>query len=595
MSISTVKNLEALRSAMRKHNVDAVIIPGTDPHQSEYVSDHWKFRDWISGFTGSNGTAVVTLGKAALWTDSRYFLQAESQLDGSGFELVKEKIPGEPTIQQWLAQNLSDDSLVAIDGRLFSIIEANRLENFCGENGFMLATNFYPADEIWTDRPGIPAGKAYVHDVAYAGEDVDSKVSRTVDAVQQLGATSTFIASLDEIAWLFNLRGSDVDYTPVVISYAYISADERVIFIDGDKLTPEVKEHFKAHGIKVKDYDDVERFLEKRRESDTVLLDPNRVSDTLGQAIMCGKIYAQSPVIDLKSVKNDVQIEGFRKAMELDGAALVRLFRWLEAEVPNSGINEVDVSNKGIELRSQSDLYRGDSFAMIAGYKEHGAIVHYQADDSSASTLHPDGLLLVDTGGQYLCGTTDITRTISLGNPTPDEIHDFTLVLKGHLALARAKFPVGTTGVQLDVLAHEPLWAEGKTFRHGTGHGVGHFLGCHEGPQSIRTDINPAVIKPGMVTSDEPGLYITGKYGIRTEVLLLCVEGQKTDDFGDFLEFEVLTLFPYDTSLIDLHMLSQTEIDQLNTYHKLVFDRLSPYLNDDEKAWLAQKTQPVHK
>lgn len=595
MSISTVKNLEALRSAMRKHNVDAVIIPGTDPHQSEYVSDHWKFRDWISGFTGSNGTAVVTLDKAALWTDSRYFLQAESQLDGSGFELVKEKIPGEPTIQQWLAQNLSDDSLVAIDGRLFSIIEANRLENFCGENGFMLATNFYPADEIWTDRPGIPAGKAYVHDVAYAGEDVDSKVSRTIDAVQQLGATSTFIASLDEIAWLFNLRGSDVDYTPVVISYAYISADERVIFIDGDKLTPEVKEHFKAHGIKVKDYDDVERFLEKRRESDTVLLDPNRVSDTLGQAIMCGKIYAQSPVIDLKSVKNDVQIEGFRKAMELDGAALVRLFRWLEAEVPNGGINEVDVSNKGIELRSRSDLYRGDSFAMIAGYKEHGAIVHYQADDSSASTLHPDGLLLVDTGGQYLCGTTDITRTISLGNPTPDEIHDFTLVLKGHLALARAKFPVGTTGVQLDVLAHEPLWAEGKTFRHGTGHGVGHFLGCHEGPQSIRTDINPAVIKPGMVTSDEPGLYITGKYGIRTEVLLLCVEGQKTDDFGDFLEFEVLTLFPYDTSLIDLSMLSQAEIDQLNTYHKLVFNRLSPYLNDDEKAWLAQKTQPVHK
>lgn len=595
MSISTVKNLEALRSAMRKHNVDAVIIPGTDPHQSEYVSDHWKFRDWISGFTGSNGTAVVTLDKAALWTDSRYFLQAESQLDGSGFELVKEKIPGEPTIQQWLAQNLSDDSLVAIDGRLFSIIEANRLENFCGENGFMLATNFYPADEIWTDRPDIPAGKAYVHDVAYAGEDVDSKVSRTIDAVQQLGATSTFIASLDEIAWLFNLRGSDVDYTPVVISYAYISADERVIFIDGDKLTPEVKEHFKAHGIKVKDYDDVERFLEKRRESDTVLLDPNRVSDTLGQAIMCGKIYAQSPVIDLKSVKNDVQINGFRKAMELDGAALVRLFRWLEAEVPNGGINEVDVSNKGIELRSQSDLYRGDSFAMIAGYKEHGAIVHYQADDSSASTLHPDGLLLVDTGGQYLCGTTDITRTISLGNPTPDEIHDFTLVLKGHLALARAKFPVGTTGVQLDVLAHEPLWAEGKTFRHGTGHGVGHFLGCHEGPQSIRTDINPAVIKPGMVTSDEPGLYITGKYGIRTEVLLLCVEGQKTDDFGDFLEFEVLTLFPYDTSLIDLSMLSQAEIDQLNTYHKLVFNRLSPYLNDDEKAWLAQKTQPVHK
>ena len=290
-----------------------------------------------------------------------------------------------------------------------------------------------------------------------------------------------------------------------------------------------------------------------------------------------------------------MQIDGFRKAMELDGAALVRLFRWIESEVPSGNINEVDVSNKGIEFRSQSELYRDDSFAMIAGYKEHGAIVHYQADDTTAATLHPDGLLLIDTGGQYLCGTTDITRTITLGNPTPEETHDFTLVLKGHLALARAKFPVGTTGVQLDVLAHGPLWSEGKTFRHGTGHGVGHFLGCHEGPQSIRTDINPATLKPGMVTSDEPGLYITGKYGIRTEVLLLCVDGQKTDDFGDFLQFEVLTLFPYDTALIDVNMLSQEEINQINDYHHTVLSRLSPYLNDDERAWLEQKTQPIHK
>ena len=595
MSNSTVKNLEALRSAMRKQSVDAVIIPGTDPHHSEYVNEHWKFRDWVSGFTGSNGTAVVTLNQAGLWTDSRYFLQAEMQLADSGFDLHKENIPGEATIQEWLAQNLGDDSLVAIDGRLFSIMEANRLEYFCGENGFMLATNFYPIDNIWTDRPACPNDHAYVHDVAYAGEDVDSKITRVLEAVHSAGANATFIAALDEIAWLFNLRGNDVAYTPVVISYAYVSDDERVLFIDDNKVTPEVKEHLKTHDIKGKDYDSVEQFLEKRHESDTVLLDPDHVSDALGQAIMCSKLYAKSPVIDLKAVKNDVQIDGFRKAMELDGAALVRLFRWIESEVPGGNINEVDVSNKGIEFRSQSELYRGDSFAMIAGYKEHGAIVHYQADDTTAATLHPDGLLLIDTGGQYLCGTTDITRTITLGNPTTEEIHDFTLVLKGHLALARAKFPVGTTGVQLDVLAHGPLWSEGKTFRHGTGHGVGHFLGCHEGPQSIRTDINPATLKPGMVTSDEPGLYITGKYGIRTEVLLLCVEGQKTDDFGDFMQFEVLTLFPYDTALIDVNMLSQEEIDQINGYHHTVLSRLSPYLNDDERAWLEQKTQPIQK
>ena len=592
MSKETFPHLEALRDLMRSKHIDAVIIPGTDPHQSEYPSEHWKFRDYVSGFTGSNGTAVVTLDDAGLWTDSRYFLQAAEQLEGSGFTLRKENIPGEPTVLEWLGEVLDEDAVVGVDGRLFSLIEANRIEMFCAQNGFMFAPDFRAAEALWTDRPARPMNPAFVHDEALAGEDVDSKVSRVVDALDAADADGLLITALDEIAWLLNLRGSDVDYTPVVIAFAYVSEDERVLFIDSEKVTSEVKDHLKKYGVKIKDYDDIEKFLGKISSTATVMVDPNRVSDALGQAMICNKTYMASPVIALKGVKNECQIAGFRQAMLYDGAAMVRMMMWLEQNVAN-GITEMDVDRRLQQERAAYASNRGDSFHMIAGYKDHGAIVHYEATDESAYTLAPEGLLLIDTGGQYLEGTTDITRTISLGNPTAAEKHDYTLILKGHLALARAVFPQGTMGVQLDVLARGPLWNEGMTYLHGTGHGVGHFLGCHEGPQSIRMEANPTPLELGMVTSNEPGIYKTGEYGIRTENLLLCVPACSNEEWGEFYKFESLTLFPYDTTLMDMDMLSREEVKQINDYHAMVCERLRPLLSADEAQWLEQKCKSI--
>ena len=592
MSKETFPHLEALRDLMRSKHIDAVIIPGTDPHQSEYPSEHWKFRDYVSGFTGSNGTAVVTLDDAGLWTDSRYFLQAAEQLEGSGFTLRKENIPGEPTVLEWLGEVLDEDAVVGVDGRLFSLIEANRIEMFCAQNGFMFAPDFRAAEAIWTDRPARPKNPAFVHDEALAGEDVDSKISRVVDALDAADADGLLITALDEIAWLLNLRGSDVDYTPVVIAFAYVSEDERVLFIDSEKVTSEVKDHLKKYGVKIKDYDDIEKFLGKISSTATVMVDPNRVSDALGQAMICNKTYMASPVIALKGVKNECQIAGFRQAMLYDGAAMVRMMMWLEQNVAN-GITEMDVDRRLQQERAAYASNRGDSFHMIAGYKDHGAIVHYEATDESAYTLAPDGLLLIDTGGPYLEGTTDITRTISLGNPTAAEKHDYTLILKGHLALARAVFPKGTMGVQLDVLARGPLWNEGMTYLHGTGHGVGHFLGCHEGPQSIRMEANPTPLELGMVTSNEPGIYKTGEYGIRTENLLLCVPACSNEEWGEFYKFESLTLFPYDTTLMDMDMLSREEVKQINDYHAMVCERLRPLLSADEAQWLEQKCKSI--
>lgn len=592
MSKETFPHLEALRDLMRSKHIDAVIIPGTDPHQSEYPSEHWKFRDYVSGFTGSNGTAVVTLDDAGLWTDSRYFLQAAEQLEGSGFTLRKENIPGEPTVLEWLGEVLDEDAVVGVDGRLFSLIEANRIEMFCAQNGFMFAPDFRAAEAIWTDRPARPMNPAFVHDEALAGEDVDSKISRVVDALDAADADGLLITALDEIAWLLNLRGSDVDYTPVVIAFAYVSEDERVLFIDSEKVTSEVKDHLKKYGVKIKDYDDIEKFLGKISSTATVMVDPNRVSDALGQAMICNKTYMASPVIALKGVKNECQIAGFRQAMLYDGAAMGRMMMWLEQNVAN-GITEMDVDRRLQQERAAYASNRGDSFHMIAGYKDHGAIVHYEATDESAYTLAPEGLLLIDTGGQYLEGTTDITRTISLGNPTAAEKHDYTLILKGHLALARAVFPKGTMGVQLDVLARGPLWNEGMTYLHGTGHGVGHFLGCHEGPQSIRMEANPTPLELGMVTSNEPGIYKTGEYGIRTENLLLCVPACSNEEWGEFYKFESLTLFPYDTTLMDMDMLSREEVKQINDYHAMVCERLRPLLSADEAQWLEQKCKSI--
>ena len=594
MSKETVKNLEALRDEMRRLRVDAVIIPGTDPHQSEYVSDHWKLRNWVSGFTGSNGTAVVTLDQAGLWTDSRYFLQAAAELDGSGFVLHKEDVPGEASIEEWLVDNLEDGAVLAVDGYLFSINRAAELEELCGRNGLRFASDFDIADRVWTEgRPERPTGKVFIHEEKYAGESALSKIGRVLAEVKAVGADSIFIPSLDEIAWTLNLRGSDVTFTPVFVSYLYLSDEEKVLFVDEVKLDEDVRAYLKSMDVKVKPYDSVKDYLARVSVHETIMLDPVKVSDTLARALDCMKVYAPSPVAMLKAVKNEVQLAGTRKAMERDGAALVRLFMWLEENAGTGKYNEIDVWKKGMEFRGRSELYRGDSFGMIAGYKEHGAIVHYTADEESASTLAADGLLLIDSGAQYLDGTTDITRTVSLGNPTADEIHDYTLVLKGHLALARAQFPVGTRGSQLDALARIYLWEEGMSYLHGTGHGVGHFLAVHEGPQNIRLNENPTTLRPGMITSDEPGVYKAGKYGIRIENLVLTVEGEHTAEFGDFCKFEVLTLFPYDSSLIDRSMLTPGEVEQVNNYHKQVYERLSPYLTEEEKAWLADKTKEL--
>lgn len=594
MSKDTVKNLEAMRDAMRRVKVSAVIIPGTDPHQSEYVNPHWKVRDWITGFTGSNGTAVVTLNSAGLWTDSRYFLQAADQLQDSGFDLHKEDIPGEATITEWLAEEMNDDEILAVDGRLFSLNKANQLEEFCGANGLRFATDFAPADTIWENRPARPMSKAFVHDIKYAGETAESKIERVLEQVENMGADAIFMPALDEIAWTLNIRGADVECNPLVVSYLYLSQDDKVLFVDAEKIDAEVAAYLDGIGVSVVAYDEVQDYLKKKvKPSTTVLLDPNQVSDTLGRALECYKVYAKSPVAPLKAIKNEVQIAGTRNAMERDGAALVRLWKWIEENAGTGKITEVDVANKAIECRSVSELYRGESFGMIAGYKEHGAIVHYSAKPETASALKAEGLLLVDTGAQYLDGTTDITRTMSLGNPTESERHDYTLVLKGHLALGRAKFPVGTRGSQLDALARIYQWNEMMTYLHGTGHGVGHFLGVHEGPQNIRLNENPTTLKPGMITSNEPGLYKAGQYGIRTENLVLTIPAGHSEEFGDFLKFETLTLFPYDTNLIDLSMLSREELEQVNAYHDEVRNRLTPYLNEEEQAWLNKRTAKI--
>ncbi len=587
----TRQHLETLRDLMRRVQVAAVIIPGTDPHHSEYVNDHWKLRDWLTGFTGSNGTAVVTDDDALLWTDSRYFLQAEQQLADSDFVLMRENgDDADPSIEEWMAQHLDEDAVIAIDGRLFTVMEASRLERFCGENGFRLATEFPIAEKVWDNRPPLPSAPAYVHDEALAGESASDKIARVLESVENIGAEAMFISALDDIAWLFNLRGSDVEFTPVVTAFAYISSRDRSLFIDKDKVTDEVEQHLKACDVRVRDYDDVKHYLERRSEHDTVLVDPNSVSDVLAGAMPCQVVYAASPIAALKAVKNQVQIDGFRKAMEHDGAAMVRLLKWVEENAPSGAVTELDVWEQGKQFRARCGDYRGDSFAMIAGYKEHGAIVHYEADETSASTLQADGLLLIDSGGQYLNGTTDLTRTITLGNPTDEEKRDYTLVLKGHLALARAQWPEGLCGVNLDVLARLPLWQNGMTYWHGTGHGVGHFLGCHEGPHSIRTEQNPVPLRPGMVTSDEPGVYKTGRYGIRTENLLLVTPAVETEEYGRFLRFETLTLCPYDLRLIDRSMLSNEEVEQINAYHREVRNRLTPLLDGDEAQWLAEHT-----
>lgn len=587
----TIKErINALRMLFTSNHIKGIIIPSTDPHLSEYVAPHWKSREWISGFTGSAGTVVVLQDKAGLWTDSRYFLQAAEQLKDSGITLYKEMLPETPSINEFLCKNLKPGEAVGIDGKMFSVLQVEQMKKELAKQNIQVIMVGDLMNDIWNDRPAIPQAPAFIYEMKYAGMSCEDKVLKIRTWLEEQEAESLFLSALDEIAWTLNLRGSDVHCNPVIVSYLLITQNEIVYFISPEKVTIEVATYLKEQHVDIRDYDEAEVYLSTLTEK-SIVLNPGKTNYAIYSAIHpdCKIICKESPVTLLKAIRNEQEIAGIRAAMQRDGVALVKFQKWLEEVVSSEKETELSIDKKLHEFRAAQPLYMGESFDTIAGYKEHGAIVHYSATPESNATLRPKGFLLLDSGAQYLDGTTDITRTIPLGELTEEEKTDYTLILKGHIALATAKFPVGTRGAQLDVLARMPIWKEGMNFLHGTGHGVGHFLSVHEGPQSIRMNENPIVLQPGMVTSNEPGVYKAGKHGIRIENLLLtCKAGEGM--FGGYLQFETLTLCPINTNCIVRGMLSPEERAWLNCYHRTVYEKLSPYLNDEEKVWLQKKT-----
>ena len=603
------KRLEDLREVMRREHLAACIFPSTDPHQSEYVADHWKGREWISGFNGSAGTAVVTLTSAALWTDSRYFLAAEEQLKGTEFQLMKLKVEGTPTIPAWLGKEImgsrhlkEDWSEVAIDGRCSSVSEVRDLiADLRQENGITLRTNFDPLKLIWKDRPAIPENPVEIYPLKYAGESTHDKISRIREALREQHADGMLMAALDDIAWTLNLRGTDVHCNPVFVSYLLIASKSVTLYINKVKLSPEVLAYLKAEDIKVEDYEQVENGLKAYFEYN-ILLDPNEVNYRLYEVVKNkGKqdnrpkteiVEAESPVKRMKTVKNATEIAGFRSAMLKDGIAMVKFLRWLKPAVEAGGQTEISVDKMLTSLRAEQPLFRGISFDTIAGYQAHGAIVHYEATPETDVALKPEGFLLLDSGAQYLDGTTDITRTIALGPLTEEQKRVYTLVLKGHIQVELCKFPSGASGTQLDILAREAMWREGLNYLHGTGHGVGSYLNVHEGPHQLRMEWKPAPLVEGMTVTDEPGIYLAGKFGVRIENTLLITPYKETE-FGKFLQFESLTLCPIDKSPIIKEMLLDEEVEWLNGYHQRVLDMLSPYLSEDEAEWLREACAPI--
>ena len=589
--ISVKQKLDRLRNAMKENGIDAYIVPGTDPHAGEYIADHWKEREWISGFDGSVGTAAITLDKAGMWIDSRYYLQADEQLKGSGFDAMKTGMPETPDIIRWIISQMKRGNRVGVNPQMFPVNTYIAMRNELAASGLELV----PVDfisNIWLDRPEIPQKKCFVYPVEYAGKSCSEKLSLLRNEMRKFDAHVFVISALDEIAWLFNLRGNDVDYNPVVIAYALIKVDSAVLYLSDEKLTDETRRYFNEENVEIKDYFQINDDLTNLPVSLKVLVDGARLNQSLFEAIPadCTKINLLSPVYRLKSIKNEVELTGVRNAMVRDGVALARFFIWLEKNVDSGKLTEVSIAEKLYAFRAEQKNFFGESFGTIAGYAAHGAIVHYKADEKSDAVIKAENLLLLDSGAQYLDGTTDITRTISLGTPTLKQKTDFTLVLKGHIGIATAVFPYGTRGSQLDILARKAMWDKYMNYGHGTGHGVGFFLNVHEGPQNIRMDENPTVLQPGMLLSNEPGLYRTGEYGIRTENLIHVTEAEKSD-FGQFLGFETLTFFPIDVSLIDEKLMTKDEIDWLNAYHQKVFDKLSPYLTKEECSWLKGKTK----
>lgn len=585
--------LAALRGLMKAKGIDAAVIPQADPHLSEYLAPHWQLRRWLSGFTGSAGDLVVTADQACLWTDSRYFIQATRQLEGSEIELMRDGLASTPGIGHWLCINLPEGATVGVDGMLLPVPRLADLQGELQKAGIKVDASFDPS-AVWLDRPEMPSGKIYVHDVAYAGESASSKIGKILAATAEAGAGAIFISALDEIAWTLNIRCDDVRHTPVATSYLFLSPDRNILFVDSSKTDAALLEYLAAEGVGVMGYTEAGAFLASLPDAATVLVDPARTSGRM-HSLLAGRAVntALSPASALKSVKNDIQLQSIRRAMVRDGVALVRSFREIERAIATgTEITEMDVAAILKKYRSQGENYRDESFGTIAGYGPHGAIVHYEATEATNSVLAPHGLLLVDSGAQYLDGTTDITRTIALGTPTAEERRDFTLVMKGHIALATMMFPDDTRGAQLDAIARQYLWRNGMSYLHGTGHGVGHFLGVHEGPQSIRLNWVDAVLRPGMITSNEPGLYRADIHGIRCENLVLCRRAC-TNEFGNFLRFETLTLFPFDLRLFDVDMLTSDEIEWLDSYHRTVFERLSPYLDAEERQWLECRTRSI--
>lgn len=593
--MTTNDKLQALRGIMKREKIDAFIFPSTDPHNGEYVPDHWKGREWISGFNGSAGTAVVTMTAAALWTDSRYFIAADEQLRGTEFRLMKQKMPETPSIPQWLGQKLAveNGTVVGIDGMVNAAAEVEELIDELHHNGgITVRTNFDPLTELWTDRPAIPGNIVYIHPIEYAGESAGSKLQRIRTALKERHAQGMLVTALDDIAWTLNLRGTDVHCNPVAVSYLLIGSENVTLYINKMKLTAEVREYLQGIGVETDDYDNVKTGISKY-PGYSILMDDNEVNYTLFNSAKCPKIIrAASPIPYMKAQKNEAEIKGFKAAMLRDGVAMVKFLKWLKPAVEAGGQTEMSLDKKLTSLRAEQDLFRDISFDSIFGYEHHGAIVHYEATPETDMAIEPHGLLLMDTGAQYLDGTTDITRTVALGDITPEQRRVYTLVLKGHINLAMAKFPNRASGTQLDILARQAMWREGMNFMHGTGHGVGSYLNVHEGPHQIRMEWKPAPLVAGMTVTNEPGLYIEGKFGVRTENTMLITQYMETE-FGRFLQLEPLTLCPIDTIPVDMTMMTDEEINWLNDYHRTVYEKLSPYLDAEEREWLKDACMPL--
>ncbi len=588
------KRLELLREKMKEHRIDAYLIPSSDAHISEYVADYWKCREWISGFTGSAGTVVVTQDMAGLWTDSRYFIQAEKQLSGSDFTLFKLKTQGTLDYPDWLLQNLSEGSKIGFDGTVLSYKQAEDLNESLAGLGVEFVFHLDLIDEIWKDRPSIPTDKVFVHEIEYAGVPVEEKLKAVLDIMEENEADAHVISSLDDIAWLYNIRGTDIEYNPVAVAYTIITKDDATLFILKEKLNEEVTAHLEKVGVKIRDYFEFWTALEEL--DGYVLADDSKTNfktSMILDAKNCIIIEGTNPTTELKAIKNEVEIEGMQNAHIRDGVAMVRFWKWLEENIGKERMTEYTLGKKLRTFRAESEKFVGESFGAIVGFKANGAIVHYSAEQETAADVYTDSFLLIDSGGQYLDGTTDITRMFYLGKEaTDEEKRDYTNVLKGMISLTNAKFPQGTRGAQLDILARQFIWESGKNYMHGTGHGVGCFLNVHEGPQSIRMEENPVVLTEGMIISNEPGTYIENKYGIRIENLILVAEDEETD-FGQFMKFKTLTFCPIDTKAIDTSLMLPDHINWLNTYHINVFKKLSPFLDKDEKIFLRNKTMPI--